>query len=79
MSLVEDIESYGLEEGVSISSGVKSFKISGSLAITSTDTSSIGMSGSLKLSSVDAENDDSRIMSLHIGYVVPIVGGIIRI
>ena len=43
MSLVEDIESYGLEEGVSISSGVGNFKRSGSLAMTSADTSSIGM------------------------------------
>ena len=47
MSLVEDIESYGLEGD--ISSGVGSFKRSGSLAMTSVDVSSIGMNGALTL------------------------------
>ena len=79
MSLVEDIESYGLKERVSISSGVGSFKRSGSLAMTSTDTSSIGMSRSLILSSVDATNGDSGNMSLNIGSVVSSVIGDMRI
>ena len=79
MSLVEDIESYGLEERVSISSVVGSFKRSGPLAMTSADTSNIGMSGSLILSSVDATNGDSRNMSLKIGSVVSSVIGDMRI
>ena len=73
MLLVEDIESYGLEED--ISSGVGSFKISESLAMTSADTSSIGMSGSLILRSVDATNGDSGNMSLNIGSIVSSVIG----
>ena len=77
MSLVEDIESYGLEED--ISSGVGSFIISESLAMTSADTSSIGMSRSLILSSVDATNGDSGNMSLYICFVVSSVGGAMRI
>ena len=77
MSLVEDIESYGLEED--ISSGVGSFIISESLAMTSADTSSIGMSGSLILSNVDATNGDSGNMSLNIGSVVSSVIGVMCI
>ena len=77
MSLVEDIESYGLEGD--ISSGVGSFKISESLAMTSADTSSIGMSGSLILSNVDATNGDSGNMSLNIGSVVSSVIGAMSI
>ena len=75
MALIEDIESYGLEKHVSISSAVRSFKRSGSLVMTSVDTNIIGMSGSLILRSVDATNGDSGNMSLNIGSIVSSVIG----
>ena len=79
MSLVEDIESYGLGVGDSISSGVVSFKRPESLVMISADTSSIGMSESFILRSVDAINGDSGNMSLNIGSIVSIVEDDMRI